>query len=48
MMTDAGIQYLFTGVRGGVISPQALKDSPLFELVYQADGASTFKAVKNP
>lgn len=48
MMTDAGIQYLFTGVRGGVISPQALKDSPLFELIYQADGASTFKAVRNP
>jgi hypothetical protein len=48
MMTDAGIQYLYTGVRGGVISPQALIDSSLFELVYQADGASTFKAVRNP
>jgi hypothetical protein len=48
MMTDVGIQYLYTGVRGGVISTQALIDSPLFELVYQADGASTFKTVGNP
>ncbi len=48
IMTDAGIQYLFTGVRGGVISPQALIDSPLFELVYQADGARTFRAIRNP
>jgi hypothetical protein len=47
-MTEADIQYVFTGVRGGAISPQALQDSQLFELIHQQDGTWTFRVNQIP
>ena len=38
-----GIHYVFLGARGGALSPQALRDSPLFQLLYAEDGAWIFK-----
>jgi len=37
------IRYIYLGARGGTISPQALRDSPLFELIYDRDGVRIFK-----
>ncbi len=48
LMIEAGIQYVFTGARGGAISPRALLDSQLFELLYDKDGTWTFRVNQNP
>jgi hypothetical protein len=46
-LVDQGIGYVFSGVRGGPISPYLLTTSPLFEQVYNEAGVTVFK-VKKP
>lgn len=45
LMLKHGSRYVFLGRRGGVISAQALADSPLFLAVYHEDGVWVFEAV---
>jgi hypothetical protein len=42
VLRQAGIGYVFTGRRGGAISPQALLSSPEFEVLYDLDGVRIF------
>jgi hypothetical protein len=44
LMQEQGIEYLYTGARGGAISPAALSTSNLFETVYHQDGVWIFRA----
>ena len=37
------LQYIYVGARGGVISPQTLKESGLFEPVFNADNTWVFR-----
>jgi hypothetical protein len=37
------IRYVYLGARGGAISPQSLRDSPLFKLIYSRDGVRIFE-----
>lgn len=43
LMTTRGIDYVYLGARGGTISPQALRQSSLFELLYAQEGVYIFK-----
>ena len=43
LMEEQRINYLYSGVRGGVISPKALKESELFTLIYAQDGTWIFE-----
>jgi hypothetical protein len=45
LLQAEGIRYIFIGARGGVISPQALRLSPLFRQIYARDGAWIFEAL---
>lgn len=47
LVQNENINYVFIGVRGGVISPQALVESELFEVRYQQDGTWVFEVVGN-
>ena len=38
-----GIDYIFLGARGGVLSPRVLQDTPPYELCYAVDGAWVFE-----
>lgn len=42
LMSEAGINYIYLGVRGGAISPSTLLSSTLFNLLYNQDGAWLF------
>jgi hypothetical protein len=42
-LIDQNIQYVFSGVRGGPLSPKLLKASPLFKLLYESEGVTIFK-----
>jgi hypothetical protein len=42
-LVQQGIQYVYSGVRGGALSPKALKASPLFGLLYENQGAFVFE-----
>jgi hypothetical protein len=44
LMQEQGIGYIYTGRRGGAISPGALNNSALFEPVYHQDGVWIFHA----
>ncbi len=44
LMAAQGIGYVYLGARGGTISPQTLRQSSLFELLYAQDGVYIFKA----
>jgi hypothetical protein len=44
LLQEQSIGYIFTGGRGGAISPGALSVSPLFETVYHQDGVWIFRA----
>lgn len=44
LMQEQGAGYVYTGARGGAISPAALSQSPLFEAVYHQDGVWIFRA----
>ena len=43
LMESQKINYVYLGARGGVLSPAALKSSPLFRLMYNHDGVWIFK-----
>jgi hypothetical protein len=43
LMDAHGLTHVFLGRRGGVISPKALKQSDLFEVIYDHDGVTIFK-----
>jgi hypothetical protein len=43
LLEDHGIRYLYIGVRGGPFSPAALKESPLFWLLYEFQGGYVFE-----
>jgi hypothetical protein len=43
LMQSRGVHYVYIGVRGGAISAQALRSSPLFDLLYAKDGAWLFR-----
>ena len=49
LMQAENIQFVYTGGRGGVISPQALAQSELFTVRYQQNGTWVFEALQpNP
>jgi hypothetical protein len=43
LMFETGIRYIYIGARGGVLSPKALLNSPLFTVRYHQDGAYLFE-----
>jgi hypothetical protein len=43
LMREQGFGYIYTGARGGAISPGALSKSDLFETVYHVDGVWIFR-----
>jgi hypothetical protein len=45
LMQEAGIRYIYLGVRGGPISPTNLLSSPLFDTLYAEGGAYVFKTL---
>ena len=45
LMRSAGMRYVYTGLRGGPISPTALNASPLFDTIYSKDGAYVFQTL---
>ena len=47
ILQTENIHFVYTGERGGVISPRALSESNLFEVRYQQNGTWVFKAVEN-
>jgi hypothetical protein len=44
LMQQQGLGYIFTGGRGGAISPIALMNSPFFETIYNQEGVWIFRA----
>ncbi|MGE5223354.1 MAG: hypothetical protein ACM3PY_13025 [Omnitrophica WOR_2 bacterium] len=44
-LKSKGIRYIFTGVRGGVISPFQLQNSPHFQPIYSQQGASIYSVL---
>jgi hypothetical protein len=42
LMLENDLRYIYLGARGGVISAQALNNSPLFRLVYEANNVRIF------
>ena len=47
MMVSKDIKYLFLGAKGGIFSPQAFLNSPLYQNIYSENGTWIFK-VKEP
>ncbi len=45
ILAEEGIQYIFIGARGGVLSASALRLSPLFATRYARDGAFVFESL---
>jgi hypothetical protein len=43
LMDEQQINYLYSGARGGIISPKMLKESELFSLIYAQDGTWIFE-----
>jgi hypothetical protein len=43
LLQGEGINYIYLGRRGGAISPQALRNSPLFKLIYSHEGVQIFE-----
>ncbi|MCJ7703707.1 MAG: hypothetical protein MUO62_19175, partial [Anaerolineales bacterium] len=44
LLRSSGYRYIYIGVRGGAISPQSLRLSPLFTLRYAHQGTWVFEA----
>jgi hypothetical protein len=44
LLREQGIRYIYTGRRGGAISPAALSQSNLFETIYHQDGVWIFRS----
>jgi hypothetical protein len=47
-LLEQGIHYVYAGVRGGSLSPQALRYSPFFKTLYARDGAWVFRVLTQP
>ena len=47
LLKQQGIHFIYIGGRGGVLSPKALKESPLFQTIYHQDGVWIFKIRQN-
>ncbi|MBN1148874.1 MAG: hypothetical protein JXA78_16550 [Anaerolineales bacterium] len=47
LMQAEGVQFIYLGARGGAISAQALRESPLFDLLYARDGVWIFMRAVN-
>jgi hypothetical protein len=45
LLRQQGIRYVYLGARGGAISSQALRQSPLFRVLYAQDGVWIFERV---
>jgi hypothetical protein len=45
LMQANGIRYVYSGARGGTISPKALSESPLFRVLYSQEGVWVFEAI---
>lgn len=45
LLQEQGIRYVYIGGRGGVLSAQALRDSPLFAPRYARDGVFVFEVL---
>lgn len=43
LMRDNGLNYLYIGKRGGLFSPRLLKESHLFQIVYEDGGTWVFR-----
>ena len=43
LLQEEGIRYIFIGARGGALSPQKLRHSAFFRLLYARDGAWVFE-----
>jgi Family of unknown function (DUF6541) len=43
LLEQNGIRYIYIGARGGVLSARALKNNPLFALLYQGEGTWVFQ-----
>ena len=48
LMQTEQIRFVFTGGRGGVISPQTLSQSHLFRVLYAKSGTWVFEALTTP
>ena len=46
LMQLQNIHYVYSGVRGGAISPKALAESDLFAILYQQDGTWVFETLR--
>jgi hypothetical protein len=42
-LQEAGIRYVYLGARGGALSPQVLRNSSRFKVLYSADGVWIFE-----
>ncbi|MEW5868960.1 MAG: DUF6541 family protein [Chloroflexota bacterium] len=42
-LKSQGVHYVFSGVRGGPLSPSALRASPFFQILYNQDGVWLFQ-----
>ena len=42
-LNEQGIHYIYIGKRGGMFSPEALEESPLFEAIYAYQGTYVFR-----
>jgi hypothetical protein len=43
LLDKSGIEYLYIGSRGGTFSPQALNNSPLFQVLYHRENTWVFQ-----
>jgi len=43
LLKENGLNYLFIGRRGGIFSPRLLEESPLFRVIYKAEGTWVFQ-----
>ncbi len=48
LLQGCSLRYIYLGARGGVLSPQALDQSPRFATLYHQDGVWVFEALPAP
>ncbi len=42
-LDSIGIHYIYSGIKGGILSPQLLESSPRYQLIFNDNGARVFK-----
>jgi len=45
LLKSHNIKYVYIGVRGGVLSPKSIKESALFQSIYEEEGVWIFKTI---